>query len=919
MERKQNHKKWLKKALSLLMLVFLSCSLFVPVFGASITDSFDDESLISQNNDITVAGSQAFISNRTDDEMETPFNSSDLAAHWMMNDVASSESPIFPSVITTTVGTLDSGDLDSVLTFEDSDTYDVSEINDTPGYTILFNFTDVEPLGAMSLNINYHYDGISAHVVDVDIWSNVDSEWQTIGNIVDGVAFGWVNSSIGDWRDCVCAAGIIRVMLNHTSPGNQNDDLFIDYIEISGDSHQFVLDSSEYLNHGTLNSTVGFDNYISFIIDSDDVDAALTDFPVMLYLSESSGINGTDLTAVFDEVGVNSLKIAVTISDMLTQCYVELDYWDSAAEEAWLFVRVPSISNITDTLLYLWFDNDKADNNSYVGVSGSAPAEAVWDSDHVVVDHLKDNPDVSHTMDSTANDNDGTKVGADEPITIIGVIDDAQDFDGNNDIDEVAASSSLNTSETELTISLWINVTSDYSATNKMAVTKRTGVDASSQYALSFGYGQYVYLYLWGAGGSNYIRANYQAAYQNLWLHVTATYDNDVGTIFINGVDRTDLDNFNGNMLRTAAPLQYGGSIAIANYIDAIMDEIRISNISRSPEWITANYETQRDHLITFGVERSSLPQYVNGTFNEALEFDGIQNYVEVEADSSLNLFYNLTIGTWIRRDDTANRDDLFVKRADADHLYRLNVWSDSKVYFYFGDGSSNDEAESVELIDDTAWHNIVVTFNGSAVIFYIDGVGETPQATAITFINSSTANLIIGAYDTSGSNTFDGLMDDSQFYNRCLSADEIWENYVHAKDEGNFFSTNLIASETGDRSFTSFSLTAVIANTESIHVSFSQDNTTFYDGGGVPGNWESLSNGVNTIGLSGLEWTGNFYYVANFSRNGIYDVTPELNDITLSYSTVTTEGAILGTAIIIALIIIVAISFVIVMALRKR
>ena len=45
------------------------------------------------------------------------------------------------------------------------------------------------------------------------------------------------------------------------------------------------------------------------------VDSDLTHFPVLLYLSSSSGQGDDDITAIFDTLGSNSKKIAVTKDD----------------------------------------------------------------------------------------------------------------------------------------------------------------------------------------------------------------------------------------------------------------------------------------------------------------------------------------------------------------------------------------------------------------------------------------------------------------------------------------------------------------------------------------------------------------------------------------------------------------------------
>ena len=72
----------------------------------------------------------------------------------------------------------------------------------------------------------------------------------------------------------------------------------------------------------------GWCNRVKLAINKDDIDAILSGFPVRLYISDSSGRNAKDITFVFDEIGANRLKIAVTASDGVTECYVEIEHWD---------------------------------------------------------------------------------------------------------------------------------------------------------------------------------------------------------------------------------------------------------------------------------------------------------------------------------------------------------------------------------------------------------------------------------------------------------------------------------------------------------------------------------------------------------------------------------------------------------------
>lgn len=144
----------------------------------------------------------------------------------------------------------------------------------------------------------------------------------------------------------------------------------------------------------------GWDKRVKITIKHNNITAPLSNFPLLIYLKSPSKGERFDLPftgiPIFDEIGANSLKIAVTESDGITECYVEVEKWDLKNEQAWLWVKVPAIASDVNTDLYLYYDNDHVDNTDKVGVPNSDPAENVWD-DCVFVSHMRDDPDISNT------------------------------------------------------------------------------------------------------------------------------------------------------------------------------------------------------------------------------------------------------------------------------------------------------------------------------------------------------------------------------------------------------------------------------------------------------------------------------------------------------------------------------------------
>ena len=102
--------------------------------------------------------------------------------------------------------------------------------------------------------------------------------------------------------------------------------------------------------------------------------------------------------------------------------------------------------------------------------------------------------------------------------------------------------------------------------------------------------------------------------------------------------------------------------------------------------------------------------------------------------------------------------------------------------------------------------------------------------------------------------------------------------------DSGTVDSENLLTGETVV-SIDSFDYyVSAIPSGTSLQVQYSQDASNWYDSAGTPGAYDTLSQGINSIDLSGLSWSGaNFYYHMLFTSDG--GDTPILDEIAMLFS----------------------------------
>lgn len=362
----------------------------------------------------------------------------------------------------------------------------------------------------------------------------------------------------------------------------------------------------------------GWKQRIRIDIDPNDITAGLSNFPILVYLSTSSGRNNKDVSFVFDELlaDANSKKIAVTLDQGVTQCYVEIEKWDNANEKAWLWVKVPSISSVVPTILYLYFDRNHIDNVDYVGDDpNDAASQAVWDANFMLIHHLEGSA-AANLDDSTSNNNDVTGSG--------GTPDYNQPAEIGNGVNFTAASSEyLRIADAatldafnDFTIEFWVkgdNLGVLADGTNIFFLCKYITATADRSWAIMYisigGLGDRVQINLSADGtafGSSYAFTTLNNA---TWYHIVflRTVNNNP-QLYINGANvPLDVGVAHAQLKDSIAPLDIAQCTysTAGRYYDGLMDEVRISNDNRSAAWIKATYETGIDDLLDFGtVER---------------------------------------------------------------------------------------------------------------------------------------------------------------------------------------------------------------------------------------------------------------------------------------------------------------------------
>ncbi|MDP8231020.1 MAG: LamG-like jellyroll fold domain-containing protein [Candidatus Gorgyraea atricola] len=343
-------------------------------------------------------------------------------------------------------------------------------------------------------------------------------------------------------------------------------------------------------------------------VSNANIDEGLAHFPLLLTLGTAVGTGTDDISFIFDELtsDANRKKIALTKSDGTTQIYAEIEKWDDANEDAWLWVSKSDLifNSASDATLYLYYDSSQADNTTYVEDGNDSVSENVWNSNYKLVQHLNESDIDGGTgdiKDSSTNDNDMTTTSMDGNDDVAAKIGTGFDFAGDNDY--VTIDSQI-VSAYPFTMSSWVK-NNDTGPHVPFHLTDASATDIA--YAVRF-IGTDIQIF---AQNTTYYTIIGTTFNTTDWYYVTAVYNSSTDKkLYVNGsfaVDLTTSVTYSSNVDRFSIGRQ--GDNTPKDYLNGIIDEVRISNTNRPAAWIKAAYYSEDDNLVSWGSEvANSVP-----------------------------------------------------------------------------------------------------------------------------------------------------------------------------------------------------------------------------------------------------------------------------------------------------------------------
>lgn len=188
--------------------------------------------------------------------------------------------------------------------------------------------------------------------------------------------------------------------------------------------------------------------------------------------------------------------------------------------------------------------------------------------------------------------------------------------------------------------------------------------------------------------------------------------------------------------------------------------------------------------LSTFGNGDPNIPTWVTGKYGGGLSFNGNgteSGNVTIPDSTSLQISNTFTIAAWFNETSTSNYGHLFVtgdgSAGGRAWLLQTDNGGDA-AYFWSGGGNTEFNHSLGFQLPGGGWHHIAITYEGSQMKNYLDGVQIGTTATINSALDTW-GTLRLGGYNVAGSG-FGGDLDDMVIFNTVEDVTSIMDG-THA------------------------------------------------------------------------------------------------------------------------------------------
>ena len=510
--------------------------------------------------------------------------------------------------------------------------------------------------------------------------------------------------------------------------------------------------------YSTIHESINAFEYVKQInIQANKVQSDLYDFPMLIKHTTNDLVNHAQSDA--DDIAFFDNK-----KEPATRLPHEIESYNSSSGEVWAWVKVPHISSSTNTKIYIAY------GNSTCGPQENVPA--VWDDEYVLVHHYSDN--ILHDSSQyghIGNDSEGAAAKKQNGIinSCIGV-DESDDTTVNiYDWDDPVDFSSAMTAE------MWVYIDPSTTETSGRLMTNGPGYSTSD------------WCWYMRPGNNNaefdvHLNGGLELREGNLpgndgesfWWYTAMRWDDASNDLRVyQNYTEEGAESTTTTIANSYNTLTIGNDGGGGNTWDGYIDEVRISKIQRSVDWIDSCFRNQADPT-TFATVDGEEPVQKAPTNNNPYPADGETNQsypfkLQITVNDQNQDIMNLTFMT------NATGQWLPVSEDNTSHL---NITSGTRVQSAFEFIEYNTKYWwSTNTTDGIFWTNDTYSFTTG------DEPNNLPCIEYTCPVNWSIGNNIAGTLEI---NIWDAEGNEMSIY---------WKTWNETTSTWNSIGTNLSVS----------------------------------------------------------------------------------------------------------------------------
>ncbi len=181
-----------------------------------------------------------------------------------------------------------------------------------------------------------------------------------------------------------------------------------------------------------------------------------------------------------------------------------------------------------------------------------------------------------------------------------------------------------------------------------------------------------------------------------------------------------------------------------------------------------------------------NAPTWDAGKFGGALNFDGVDDFVDCGNPSILNFgMGSWTVSAWVNAPSSTNQMNVFSNGGDYSggirYMLGVSETDARKACLTLDNNVKKVQSTGSITVNDGQWHHIVGIRDGSSLRIYVDGFQDGDDVAlpnGYDLSGTSQANAYIGAgwnyRDSVVQRFFNGVIDDVRIYNYALSSAEV-------------------------------------------------------------------------------------------------------------------------------------------------